>query len=202
MKIHFKGIYKGKDYELDYLNEYRAKEHKPGAVKLPKKGKSFDLKSEILSGVVFLLFSFIFCLRYPLVTNSSEFYFFLLFLAFFCVLSFILMPVHEILHTVFNKQDSFIYLYPKQLCMFVVNVEEKTKFSTILEFLFPSLILGLLPFAVAIIFPQLKFLGFFAIPNIAIGTADFMNIFRFLRYIPNGAKIYEHVDGGSFWYKP
>lgn len=202
MKIHFKGIYKGKDDERDYLDKYCAKEHKPGAVKFPKAKKFFDLKANILSVVILLLFSFIFCLRYQLVTNSADFYFFLLFLAFFCLLSIILLPVHEILHTVFNKQDSFIYLYPKHLCMFVVNVEEKTKFSKILEFLFPSLILGLLPFVIAIIFPQFKFLGFFAIPNIVTGTADYMNIFRFLHYIPNGARIYNHKDDGIYWYKP
>ena len=86
--------------------------------------------------------------------------------------------------------------------MFVVNVEEKTKFSKISEFLFPNLILGFIPFIIAIIFPQLKILGFFAIPNIVIGTADYMNIFRFLRYIPNGAKIYTHIDDGEFWYIP
>jgi len=202
MKIHFKGIYKGKDDEQDYLDKYCAKEHKPGAVKLPEAKKFFDLKANILSGVVILLFSFIFCFRYQLVTNSADLCFFLLFLALFCVLSTILLPVHEILHTVFNKQDSIIYFYPKHLCMFVVNVEEKTKFSKISEFLFPNLILGFIPFIIAIIFPQLKILGFFAIPNIVIGTADYMNIFRFLRYIPNGAKIYTHIDDGVYWYKP
>lgn len=202
MKIHFKGIYKGKSEQLDYLDKYCETEHKPGAVKLPKQKKFFNLKSDILAAVILLLFSFIFCLRYPFVTNSTELYSFLLLLAFGGLLSIIMLPVHEILHTVFNKQDSFIYLYPKHLCMFVVNIEEKTKFSKISEFLFPGLILGFLPFIIAIIFPQLKILGFFAIWNIVIGTADYMNIFRFLRYMPNGAKLYTHIDDGVFWYKP
>ena len=85
--------------------------------------------------------------------------------------------------------------------MIVMNVEEKTKFNRILELLFPNIILGIIPFIIAIIFPQLKILGFFAIPNIAVGIGVYLNIFHYLRYVPNGARIYSHKDG-VYWYKP
>ncbi|MBE6748696.1 MAG: hypothetical protein E7557_05635 [Ruminococcaceae bacterium] len=201
MKFHFKGIYKGKEHELDYLDEYYIKEHKPNAIEIPKRKKFFELKCELLSCAHVFLFSFILCLRYPLVTSFADLYFFLIILTFFCLLSIILLPVHEILHTIFNKQDSFFYLYPKHFCAFVMNIEEKTKFKKILGFLLPSVILGIIPFIIAIIFPQLKFLGFFAIPNIAWGSGDYMDTFHFLRYVPNGARIYSHKDG-IYWYKP
>ncbi|MBE6751714.1 MAG: DUF3267 domain-containing protein [Ruminococcaceae bacterium] len=202
MKIHFKGIYKGKSEQLDYLDKYCETEHKPGAIKLPKQKKFYYLKVHLFYTLIFVLFSFILCLRYHLVTNSSDRLFFVLILGFFTILHTLLLPIHEILHTVFNKKDSFIYIYPKGLCMFVMNIEEKSKAIKILEFLFPSIILGLLPFVIGLIFPQFKFLGIFAIPGIATGAGDYMNIFRFLRYIPNGAKIYTHIDDGEFWYIP
>lgn len=202
MKIHFKGIYKGKDGELDYLEKYCETEHKPGAVKLPETEKHYYLKGNIFLGIIFALFSFLFCLRYPIVTNLSEFYAFLLILAIFSVLNIILIPVHEILHTVFNKQDSFIYFYPKRFSMFVINTEDKSKSEQILFLLFPSLVLGIIPFVVGLIFPSLKILSVFAIPGIAAGAGDYINIFYTLRHIPNGARIYTYKDGGDYWYKP
>lgn len=202
MKLHFKGVYKGKPGQLDYLDKYCETEHKPGAIKLPKHKKFFYLRSRLLGYTLMVLLSFIFLLRYPIVTNADELIAYIFILACFTFLHGFLLPLHEILHTVFNKEDSFIYLYPKRLCMFVMNIEEESKRKRIFSLLFPNLILGVIPFIIALIFPPLRILGVFAIPGIATGAGDYMNIFRFLRYIPNGAKIYTHIDDGEFWYKP
>ncbi|MBO7179393.1 MAG: hypothetical protein J6V78_03530 [Clostridia bacterium] len=56
MKLHFKGIYKDKEHEFDYLDEYCVKEHKPNAVKLPKTKKFFFLKAQLLACALFFYF--------------------------------------------------------------------------------------------------------------------------------------------------
>ena len=203
MKIHFKGIYKGKDCELDYLDEYRETEHKPDAVKLPKRKKFLTLKAYLLAPFVLTLFSLLYFWRYSIKIDIVNIYAFtLILLVFSLIQSIFLLPLHEVLHTVFNKKDSFIYFYPKKSYMFVANIEEKSKATKIAELLFPNIILGFLPFIIGMILPQLKLIGILGIAGIIPGTVDYMNTFFYLRHIPNGARIYSHKDDGIFWYKP
>ena len=199
MKIHFKGIYKGKEDELDYFDEYCETEHKPNAVKLPEL-KVSNIKIHIFSIIIAVCFCYIYNLRYNLITSYNDFINFIFVFAFFTILDVFLVPVHEILHTVFNKQDSYIFIQPKQMYAVVINYEEKSKRIRILGLLFPNLILGIIPFVVSLIFPPLKFLGMIAIPNITGGVGDFILILHYLHHVPNGAKIYNHKDDGSFWY--
>ena len=202
MKIHFKGIYKGKDCELDYLDEYRETEHKPNAVKLPKCKKFWTLKAYLLMPFVLTLFSLLYFWRYSIKIDFVNIFAFTLILLGFSLIQLILLPLHEVLHTVFNKKDSFIYFYPKKACMFVTNIEEKSKATKIAESLFPNIILGFLPFIIGMILPQLKLISILGVAGIATGTSDYMDTFYYLRHIPNGARIYSHKDDGVFWYKP
>ena len=87
----------------------------------------------------------------------------------------------------------------KQGLMFVVGTEDMSKIRFICMSLCPNIILGLIPYLIFFIFPNLGWLGLFGAINLGMGFGDYYNVFNALRQMPKGAKTY--LSGmHSYWY--
>ncbi len=99
------------------------------------------------------------------------------------------------------KETVYMYSYFRAGAMFVLSLEDMTKTRFVLMSLAPNILFGFVPFLVALIFPQLYWLGLFGALSIGAGAGDYINVFNALTQVPKGAKIYSS-GFHSYWYQP
>lgn len=85
-----------------------------------------------------------------------------------------------------------VYMYNDLIhgLMFVVGTEDMSKARFIFMCLCPNLILGIIPYILFLIFPQLVGVGLFGIICIGTGFGDYLNIYNSIRQMP---KIPKHI---------
>ena len=67
--------------------------------------------------------------------------------------------------------------------------------------LLPNIVFGVLPYIIALICPQLLFLGTFGALAISMGAGDYYNVYNAITQMPKGAKTYLH-QFNSYWFMP
>ena len=99
------------------------------------------------------------------------------------------------------KEDVYMYRNLKQGTMFVVGPENMSKFRFCFMSLFPCLILGVIPYIVFLINPNLVTLGTMGAISMASCAGDFYNVFNAITQMPKGAKTYL-CGMNSYWFMP
>lgn len=108
-------------------------------------------------------------------------------------------PIHELLHAICYKKDVYYYNYLSQGLVFVVGTEDMSKSRFICMCLCPNIFLGLIPYIIFLIFPNIVFLGLFGLISIGMGFGDYINVYNAIKQMPKGAKTY--LSGmHSYWY--
>lgn len=113
------------------------------------------------------------------------------------LLGFLSLPVHEILHAIWYKDETYLYMDFFRGNAFVISKEVVKRNKYIFISLFPNIILGILPTMIGILFRN-TFLCFFGLYNFFIGIYDFINIFYVYKNVPKTSKIFLNKNGG-FW---
>lgn len=109
------------------------------------------------------------------------------------------LPIHELLHAICYKKDVYFYNNLSQGLLFVVGTEDMSKTRFIFMCLCPNIFLGLIPYMIFILFPNLVFCGLFGLICIGTGFGDYINAYNAFRQMPKGAKTY--LNGmHSYWY--
>ena len=186
MKLIYKGKFDGNPESLPF------NEHQPGAVKFkefdnPKQMAVFGNLSALVIAAVLLGLLF---LRAEVSTIS------LMLGSILCLLMF--FP-HELLHGLCFKNEVYLYTYWSKGMLFVTGPEAMSKRRYIFMSLLPNIILGFLPYTLAMIFPSLSILGVFSAIAISGGAVDYYNVFNATTQMPKGAKTYLH-QFNSYWY--
>ena len=118
-----------------------------------------------------------------------------------CILSVLVIPLHELLHASCFRGEVDFYTYLKKGLCFVVGTESMTKAHFVFMSLLPNLVFGFVPYILYWIFPDLIFLGFFGAFSIGAGAGDYINVFNALTQMPKGALTF--MSGmHSYWYLP
>ena len=118
-----------------------------------------------------------------------------------CLLALLCMVPHEYLHAICFKEDVYMYRNLKQGTMFVVGPENMSKFRFCFMSMFPCLILGIIPYVIFLINPNLVTLGTMGAISMASCAGDFYNVFNAITQMPKGAKTYL-CGMNSYWYMP
>lgn len=106
---------------------------------------------------------------------------------------------HELLHALCYKKDVYYYSNFRQGLAFVVGTEDMSKSRFIFMCLCPNIFLGLIPYAIFLIFPNIVFLGLFGLICLGMGFGDYINVYNAIKQMPKGAKTY--LSGmHSYWY--
>ena len=191
MKIVWKGKFDGNVEHLPHG------EHKPGAVKFkemddPKKlGLLINLLAIPFYGATFLTF----CLR------AESFPFDNWGTIIGCILAFVSLIPHELLHAVCFQKEAQIYTDLKNGMLFVVGTEDMSKARFVFMSLLPNLVFGFVPFLIYLLFPSLTLLGALGAVSIPMGLGDYYNVFHALTQMPKGARTYLY-GFNSWWYLP
>jgi len=196
MKLVFKGKYSGDEATLPQ------REHPEGyqMFKEPDSKKFMLIANGVSLGVtvLFLLITAVVSWKH-LISDLEAGNFWLILLA--CVLPMLTVVPHEFIHALCMKETVYMYSYLQAGAMFVLSLEDMTKTRFVLMSLAPNIVFGFVPFAAALIFPELYWLGIFGALSIGAGAGDYINIFNALTQVPNGGKIYSS-GFHSYWYKP
>lgn len=109
------------------------------------------------------------------------------------------LPIHELLHAICYKKDVYYYNNLSQGLVFVVGTEDMSKIRFIFMCLCPNIFLGLVPYMIFLIYPNIVFLGLFGLICIGMGFGDYINVYNAIKQMPKGAKTY--LSGmHSYWY--
>ena len=109
------------------------------------------------------------------------------------------LPIHELLHAFCYKNDVYYYNNLSQGLVFVVGTEDMSKTRFIFMCLCPNIFLGLAPYMIFLIYPNIVFLGLFGLICIGMGFGDYINVYNAIKQMPKGAKTY--LSGmHSYWY--
>lgn len=190
MIFHYAGKYDGDESKLPY------KEHRPNAVPF-KEPENMNRLSLIANAgsvltMIILMIPFMFAAREYILKNT-------IWLAVGGICSVLSLLPHEILHALCYRQDVYMYNNLKQGLMFVVGTEDMSKSRFIFMCLCPNIILGVIPYVVFFIFPNLIGLGLFGILCIGMGFGDYLNVYNAIKQMPKGSKTY--LCGiHSYWY--
>lgn len=109
-----------------------------------------------------------------------------------------LLP-HEMLHAICYKDDVYMYNDLAHGLMFVVGTEDMSKSRFVFMCLCPNLILGIIPYTLFLLCPNLVGLGLFGIICIGMGFGDYINVYNALKQMPKGSKTYL-CGMHSYWY--
>lgn len=83
--------------------------------------------------------------------------------------------------------------------LFVVGTEPMSKGRFIFMSMLPNIVFGIIPYALGMIFPQLKALTLFGMLCTSMGAGDYYNVFNALRQVPKNGRVY--MSGmRSYWY--
>ena len=190
MKLHFMGKYNGNADSLP------SKPHREGAVafKEPKDMKTLAIVANVIALILTVLFLIPAFIRY----SMFDHYFSVMIGA---LLTLVILYPHELLHAICFREDAYVYSNLKQGLMFVFGAEDMTKARFVFMSLLPNILLGLIPYVLGLLVPQLQIAAFFGAIALGSGAGDYMNVFNALTQVPKGALIYMY-GVNSFWYKP
>lgn len=190
MILHNAGKYNGDE------NTLPQREHKPNAVPL-KEAESMKQLSLITNvgcilTIIILAIPFILLAKEYIKDNT-------MWLALGGICGVLSLPIHELLHALCYKKDVYYYNNLSQGLLFVVGTEDMSKIRFIFTCLCPNIFLGLIPYIIFLIYPNIVFLGLFGLLCIGMGFGDYVNVYNAIKQIPKGAKIY--LSGlHSYWY--
>ena len=187
MKFHYAGKYSGNPDDLPYHD------HEPGAVQFKEAADAKELSkiTTWLSVLIFFVFFIISCIR------ARD-----IFISYGGVFLYLLTIIpHEFLHAICFKEDVYMYQDLKHGMVFIVCPERMSKGRFIFMSLFPSIVLGFIPFIIFLFKPELRILATLGTLGIASAAGDFYNVYNALRQMPKGAWAYMHKYN-TFWYIP
>lgn len=111
---------------------------------------------------------------------------------------------HEIIHGIaMGGEDIPVYFSPKNLIAFVLLDKAMSKGRFIFVLLAPSLVLGWLPFIIALIFPHLPASGFLAAMGCAgvlVGLGDMIKLTVTAVQVPKNGTV-QGSGGYIYWYQ-
>lgn len=194
MKLHYKGKYNLNPESLPHG------EHMPGAVKF-KEADSTKQMGWILTiwsmviAVTAAVPAVIRCQPYIFMESGSGQVFFC------CLAAFPVMFLHEFLHAICFKGDVYLYTNLKQGMLLVVGTESMSKGRFVMMSLLPNVILGIIPYAAGLLFPNFIFFAVLGVLAISMGAGDYYNVFHAVTQMPKGARTYLHKFN-SYWYMP
>lgn len=196
MKLHYKGKY---NLDPQFLP---CGEHKPGAVKF-KEAESSAKLSVIANGIALGILIVLGALAAVRISfyRSYDIVDVLYVIILATVITIPFYFVHEILHAVCFKKDVYLYTNWKQGMLFVIGPEDMSKVRFIFLSLLPNIILGIIPYILGMIFPNLILFTAFGIIMTASGAGDYYNVFNALTQMPKGSRTYLH-GFNSYWYIP
>ncbi len=190
MILHYAGKYNGDEKSLPQ------REHQPNAVPFKEfeSMKKLSLIANIgcILTIIILAIPFILLAKDYIKDNA-------IWLALSGMLASLSIPIHELLHAICYKKDVYYYNNFKQGLAFVIGTEDMSKRRFIFMCLCPNIILGLVPYIIFLIFPNMFFLGLFGLICLAMGFGDYINAYNAIIQMPKGAKTY--LNGmHSYWY--
>ena len=189
MKLHYMG-----KYDLN-PESIPAKPHKPNYVKFkePENVKALHTIAATIACVLAVAFLI------PLFLNDFK-----TALGVFgkgAFISLLTMFPHEILHAICFKEDVYLFTNLKHFQLFVVGPEDMSKGRFIFMSLLPNIVLGVIPYLIYLLNPNLALLGTVGAFNIASGAGDYLNVFHAITQMPKGSRTYMH-QFNSCWYMP
>ena len=192
MKLHYKGKFDGNEESLPHG------EHHDGAVQFrepePKKFTLIANAGAIVLALLLLVPFFWRALPYFEVRSMYHLYG-------ACLLFFVTLFPHEILHALCFRGDVYLYTWLKRGALFVVGPEDMSKSRFVFMSLLPNIVFGVIPFTLFLIWPQLIVLGMFGVLALSAGFGDYINVFHALTQMPKGAHTYLY-GFHSYWYLP
>ncbi len=197
MKLIYKGKYEGEVAGFPSNDKYMKKATQY------KEVESVDELSKVMAVPSTILQLGLMVIVFVLVWDKLADNYLMMGISFFvsCVLSFILLIPHEFLHGICYKNTVYLYQNLKQLMLFVVGEDHKSKAGFIFMCLLPNIVFGFIPFILFLINPEWYFLGFLGMFCIPCGTGDYLNVYNTIKQVPNGAKVF--MNGvHSYWYIP
>ena len=190
MIFHYAGKYDGDESKLP------SKEHPPGAV--PFKEPEDIKKLSIIANVGCIIVIIILAVPFGMIGGK-----YMLgkpvYVTVGCICAMLALIPHEFLHAICFKEDVYLYTDLRHGLLFVVGTEDMSKTRFILMSLFPSIVLGLIPYIAFMIHPPLVGFGFFGLLNLGMGFGDYINVYNAARQMPRKAKTYL-CGMHSFWY--
>lgn len=192
MRLHYKG-----KYNLD-PKSLPKNEHMPGAVKFKEVEDSAQLGA--LANKLALVITLV--LAVPAVARCFPYRDHLsLQLLLGSALSVLSLFPHELLHAICFKEDVYLYTNLAQGMLFVVGPEQMSKGRFLFMSMLPNIVFGIIPYIVALIFPQLIFLAVFGALSVGAGAGDYYNVYNTLTQVPKGGRVYMY-EFNSYWYVP
>lgn len=190
MKLHYKGKYDLNPESLPHG------EHMPGAVpfKEAKDSRQLSIIANAASVVIMVLLAvpaWFRCREY-LLTSPFQ-------MMFGAIASMLILFPHEILHALCFKEDVYLYTNWKQGLLFVVGPETMGKGRFIFMSLFPNLVLGIIPYLLGMLLPNLVFAVVLGILATGMGAGDYYNVFNAATQMPRGSRTYLY-QFNSYWY--
>ncbi len=192
MKLHYKGKFSGEEASLPHGA------HHDGAVQFREpEAKKFTLIANAGAILLALLLLVPFFFRASSYFSARS----MIHLYGACLLFFVTLLPHEILHALCFRGDVYLYTWFKRGALFVVGPEDMSKGRFVFMSLLPNLVFGLIPFVVFMIWPKAIILGMFGLMAISAGFGDYINVFHALTQMPKGARTYLY-GFHSYWYIP
>lgn len=192
MKLHYQGTYNSDPATLP------RREHLPGAVQF-KEVEDIKKLGIIVNVICLFLIvllaipAIIRCLPYSRESTGQ------LLLGSLTPL-FIILP-HELLHAICFKEDVYLYTKFSSGLVFVTGTETISKSRYIIMCLLPNIILGIIPYLIGMLYPNILFLTVLGVFGIASGAGDYLNVFHAITQMPKHSGTY--LNGfHSYWYLP
>ena len=189
MKLHYIGKY---NLDPDSLPHG---EHKEGAVKFNEPDSTAELSRIVGKYSLFLLAVLVTLLLYKYRSIPTSGW------LLGCLLFFVTLLPHELLHAVCFRGDVYLYTNLIQGMLFVVGPEDMSRGRFVFMSLLPNVVFGLIPYVLALVLPDLGWLGVFGMLALTCGVGDFYNVKNALTQMPKGARCYLYKLN-SYWYLP
>ncbi len=196
MKLVYKGKFSGNTEDLPHG------EHKPGAVRFkePDDPKKLAVIVNVMGGIMVFVLLIGYLVRYftafPGGDGIDTVWWFV-----GLALSLLALFPHELLHAVCFRETVYLYTYWSKGMLFVVGPEPMTRGRFVFMSLLPNLVLGLVPYVLALVWPQMVVLGAMGGILLGGGAGDYYNVFHALTQMPRGAMTYLY-QFNSWWYLP
>ncbi len=196
MKLVYKGKFSGNTEDLPHG------EHKPGAVRFkePDDPKRLAVIVNVMGGIMVFAFLIGYLVRYFTAFPGGDGIDTVWWFA-GLVLSLVALFPHELLHAVCFRETVYLYTYWSKGMLFVVGPEPMTRRRFVFMSLLPNVVLGLVPYVLALIRPQWIVLGAMGGILLGCGAGDYYNVFHALTQMPRGAMTYLY-QFNSWWYLP
>lgn len=191
MKLHYMGKYNLDPQSLPHG------EHQEGAVKFKEATDSKTLSkiATIISVIIILVLGVVAIVRAKGILRVNAWQALL-----GLWVSLIVLFPHELLHAICFKGDVYLYTNWSQGMLFVIGPETMSKARFVVMSLLPNIVLGIVPYVVGMIIPNV-FLLTFGVMTTSMGAGDYYNVFNALTQMPKGARTYLY-EFNSYWYIP